>query len=213
MQGRCRAHDCWRPRRAAAVAWRSSCTAPVAQVLPEPRPRLPRSCRSRRWRRSHGRSRRCWPSCRGHLAGAGHRVLASGNSLRSRLGVRPAQRTSSAASRSQPQRQGVQRNRRNQRTSRYRDQGDHRKAVRGPQLKELDSGSWVIFDLPGFTTAASGTPQSSLDALRKASATSYYKGKGALWVKVVSSGEASAAAALAPAEPASRSAGKLDPVV
>jgi cell migration-inducing and hyaluronan-binding protein len=40
----------------------------------------------------------------------------------------------------------------------------------------MDSGSWVMFELPGFTTAASGTPQDSLDALRKASATSYYKG-------------------------------------
>jgi G8 domain len=55
-------------------------------------------------------------------------------------------------------------------------------------LSELDSGSWVIFELPGFTTAAAGTEQSSLDALRKASATSYYKGKDALWVKVVSNG-------------------------
>jgi hypothetical protein len=57
------------------------------------------------------------------------------------------------------------------------------------QLSELDSGSWVIFELPGFATAASGTPQDSLDALRKASTTSYYKGNDALWVKVVSNGE------------------------
>ena len=57
------------------------------------------------------------------------------------------------------------------------------------RLSELDSGSWVIFELPGFATAASGTPQKSLDALRKASATSYYKGKHSLWVKVVSNGE------------------------
>ncbi len=57
------------------------------------------------------------------------------------------------------------------------------------RLTELDSGSWVIFELPGFATAASGTPQDSLDALRNASATSYYKGKDALWVKVVSNGE------------------------
>ncbi len=56
-------------------------------------------------------------------------------------------------------------------------------------LTELDAGSWVIFELPGFTTAASGTPQNSLDALRKASATSYYKDKDALWVKVVSNGD------------------------
>ena len=56
-------------------------------------------------------------------------------------------------------------------------------------VKELDNGSWVIFELPGFTTAASGTEQSSLDALRKASATSYYKGNGSLWVKLVSTGD------------------------
>jgi cell migration-inducing and hyaluronan-binding protein len=61
-------------------------------------------------------------------------------------------------------------------------------------LTELDSGSWVIFELPGFTTAASGTPQDSLDALRKASATSYYKGKDSLWVKVVSSGDSGSGA-------------------
>ena len=56
-------------------------------------------------------------------------------------------------------------------------------------LTELDRGSWVILELPGFTTAASGAPQDSLDALRQASATSYYKGQDALWVKVVSSGD------------------------
>jgi cell migration-inducing and hyaluronan-binding protein len=55
-------------------------------------------------------------------------------------------------------------------------------------LTEMDAGSWVIFELPGFTTAASGTEQSSLDALRKASDTSYFRGKDALWVKVVSNG-------------------------
>ena len=56
-------------------------------------------------------------------------------------------------------------------------------------VSELDKGSWVMFELPGFTTAASGTEQSSLDALRQASATSYYKGNGSLWVKLVSSGD------------------------
>jgi G8 domain len=55
-------------------------------------------------------------------------------------------------------------------------------------LTEMDAGSWVIFELPGFTTAASGTKQPSLNALRKASDTSYFKGKDALWVKVVSNG-------------------------
>jgi cell migration-inducing and hyaluronan-binding protein len=57
------------------------------------------------------------------------------------------------------------------------------------RLSELDRGSWVIFELPGFATAASATPQDSLEALRKASVTSYYKGKDALWVKLVSNGE------------------------
>jgi hypothetical protein len=56
-------------------------------------------------------------------------------------------------------------------------------------VKELDAGSWVMFELPGFTTANSGTAVDSLDALRKASATSYYKGNGSLWVKVVSTGD------------------------
>jgi len=56
-------------------------------------------------------------------------------------------------------------------------------------VKELDSGSWVIFELPGFTGATEGTEQSSMDALRNATATSYYKGNGALWVKLVSTGD------------------------
>src|SRR5690606_10303981 len=54
------------------------------------------------------------------------------------------------------------------------------------RLTELDKGSWVIFELPGFAKAAEGTPQNSLDALRKASETSWFKDKDALWVKVVS---------------------------
>ena len=56
-------------------------------------------------------------------------------------------------------------------------------------VKELDAGSWVMFELPGFTTASSGTAQDSLDALRKAGDTSYYKGNGSLWVKLVSTGD------------------------
>ncbi len=54
------------------------------------------------------------------------------------------------------------------------------------RLTELDKGSWVILQMPGFNTAASGTQQTSLDALRKASETSWFKAKDALWVKVVS---------------------------
>jgi cell migration-inducing and hyaluronan-binding protein len=56
-------------------------------------------------------------------------------------------------------------------------------------VKELDTGSWVMFELPGFTTASAGAAQESLDALRKANATSYYKGNGSLWVKLVSTGD------------------------
>jgi cell migration-inducing and hyaluronan-binding protein len=56
-------------------------------------------------------------------------------------------------------------------------------------VKELDAGSWVMFELPGFTAANAGTAVDSLDALRQASATSYYKGDGSLWVKVVSTGD------------------------
>ena len=62
------------------------------------------------------------------------------------------------------------------------------RAAMSINLTEMDAGSWVIFELPGFTTAAAGTEQSSLDALRTATATSYYKGNDALWVKVVSNG-------------------------
>ena len=56
-------------------------------------------------------------------------------------------------------------------------------------LTEMEKGSWVIFNLPGFTTAASGARQNSLEALRQASDTSYFKDKDALWVKVVSPGD------------------------
>jgi hypothetical protein len=56
-------------------------------------------------------------------------------------------------------------------------------------VKELDAGSWVMFELPGFTTAAAGTEQSSLDALRSATSTSYYKDGDTLWVKLVSTGD------------------------
>jgi cell migration-inducing and hyaluronan-binding protein len=56
-------------------------------------------------------------------------------------------------------------------------------------VSELDAGSWVMFELPGFTTASTGAAQDSLDALRKANTTSYYKGNGSLWVKLVSTGD------------------------
>jgi cell migration-inducing and hyaluronan-binding protein len=52
-------------------------------------------------------------------------------------------------------------------------------------MSEMDLGSWVIFELPGFTSAASGTAEASMDALRKANETSYFKDGDALWVKLV----------------------------
>ena len=75
-------------------------------------------------------------------------------------------------------------------------------------VSELDAGSWVMFELPGFTTAASGTAQDSLDALRKASATSYYKGNGTLWVKLVSSGDVIGSQAAGPSGGASLQASR-----
>ena len=106
-----------------------------------------------------------------------------------RDGVLGARCTCGAASRSQPQWQGFPVTG----ETNVRAGTEIKVTTERPSLslsvKELDSGSWVIFELPGFTTAASGTEQSSLDALRKASATSYYKGNGSLWVKLVSSGD------------------------
>ncbi|HEY0963052.1 MAG TPA: hypothetical protein VGE69_11930, partial [Pseudomonadales bacterium] len=52
-------------------------------------------------------------------------------------------------------------------------------------LSEMDQGSWVMFELPGFTSADSGAELGSIDALRAANATSYFKGDDALWVKLV----------------------------
>jgi cell migration-inducing and hyaluronan-binding protein len=52
-------------------------------------------------------------------------------------------------------------------------------------VSEMDKDSWILFELPGFSSAASGTEQGSLDALRGASETSYFRGEDALWVKLV----------------------------
>jgi len=60
-------------------------------------------------------------------------------------------------------------------------------------LKEMDPGSWVIFELPGFTSTAAGAQQASLAALRDAADTAYYKADDALWVKLVAANPASAA--------------------
>jgi hypothetical protein len=52
-------------------------------------------------------------------------------------------------------------------------------------LAEMDEGSWVMFELPGFASAASGTQAASMNALRNAAETSWFRGEDALWVKLV----------------------------
>jgi cell migration-inducing and hyaluronan-binding protein len=52
-------------------------------------------------------------------------------------------------------------------------------------VRELDQGSWVMFELPGFAQATAGVQQGSLEALRRATETSYFRDKDALWVKLV----------------------------
>jgi hypothetical protein len=52
-------------------------------------------------------------------------------------------------------------------------------------LREMEDGSWVIFELPGFATPAGGAEKSSLAALREATETSYYSEDGTLWAKLV----------------------------
>ena len=52
-------------------------------------------------------------------------------------------------------------------------------------LTEMDEGSWVMFELPDFANAASGTEKSSMDALRQANETSWFNDGSTLWVKLV----------------------------
>jgi hypothetical protein len=52
-------------------------------------------------------------------------------------------------------------------------------------LAEMDEGSWVIFELPGFAKAASGKEQRSLHALRQANETSWFRDGDTLWIKLV----------------------------
>lgn len=56
-------------------------------------------------------------------------------------------------------------------------------------LREMDEGSWIMLELPGFAKAASGRQQNSLDALRVARETSWFKSNDALWIKMVSEGD------------------------
>jgi len=52
-------------------------------------------------------------------------------------------------------------------------------------LAEMDEGSWVLFELPGFANSASGTEQGSMDALRQANETSWFNDGDTMWVKLV----------------------------
>jgi cell migration-inducing and hyaluronan-binding protein len=52
-------------------------------------------------------------------------------------------------------------------------------------LREMDKGSWVIFELPGFSKSAVGEAAPSLAALRAADRTAYFKDGDKLWVKLV----------------------------
>jgi cell migration-inducing and hyaluronan-binding protein len=52
-------------------------------------------------------------------------------------------------------------------------------------LTEMDDGSSVILELPGFTAAAGGTAKASLAELRDAGETSWFSENGTLWAKLV----------------------------
>jgi hypothetical protein len=51
-------------------------------------------------------------------------------------------------------------------------------------IAEMDAGAWVMFDLPGFVSAT-GTEQVSMEALRAATETSWFRDGDGLWVKLV----------------------------
>jgi cell migration-inducing and hyaluronan-binding protein len=52
-------------------------------------------------------------------------------------------------------------------------------------LREMEKGSWVLFELPGFAAPAGSQQLASLEALRAADKTSYFKDGEILWVKLV----------------------------
>jgi hypothetical protein len=57
------------------------------------------------------------------------------------------------------------------------------------RVRELEAGNWVMFRLPGFTSAAGGSRTDSLEDLRKAGETAWFKADDGLWVKMVSTGD------------------------
>jgi cell migration-inducing and hyaluronan-binding protein len=52
-------------------------------------------------------------------------------------------------------------------------------------LREMDRGSFVILEFPGFDHSGQGVEMPSLAALREASETAYFKDDKSLWVKLV----------------------------
>jgi hypothetical protein len=52
-------------------------------------------------------------------------------------------------------------------------------------LREMDQGSYAIFQLPGFTNAGEGIEEESLGALRAAPETAWFRDEDSLWVKLV----------------------------
>nr|WP_283773453.1 G8 domain-containing protein [Altererythrobacter sp. KTW20L] len=52
-------------------------------------------------------------------------------------------------------------------------------------LREMDQGSFVIFELPGFAHSAQGVEQDSLAALRAADQTAWFRDGNRLWVKLM----------------------------
>ena len=52
-------------------------------------------------------------------------------------------------------------------------------------LREMDQGSFVVLELPGFHNAGAGAAQTTLADLRDAKSTSYFKDGATLWVKLV----------------------------
>ena len=52
-------------------------------------------------------------------------------------------------------------------------------------LREMDQGSFVTLELPGFHNVAAGAAQTTLADLRAAKSTSYFKDGDTLWVKLV----------------------------
>ena len=220
MQGRCRAHECWRRRWCCWIRRlrrrrrpREPAVPVVAAVLPVPvgpvpvphEPQLPvpvpGAAAARLGAAGPARCRQtsCSPVAHCPRRWSNQRYPC----------------TFRAASRSQPQWQGVHRQRGNQRTSRHRVQGDHRKAIREHQRE--GAGCRLVGDVRAagihHGSLGYGSRTAWMRCARPAPPRTY-KDKVALWVKLVSTGDSLAAAlvrALVP-ETACRSAGKLNPV-